>query len=212
MPTAGALRRPTWIVYRVAEDLPGQPGDHRRHGRGEEQRLLAGGQAGDDPLEVGQEAHVEHAVGLVEDEGVQVVEAGLVLAHVVQQPAGRGDDHLHAGPQGLLLRPHGRAADEEADPQRRVVRQAQADVVDLLGQLPGGRDDQRLGRAAGQVEELVQDRQEEGGGLAGARLGGGDEVPAGEDGGDGLGLDRASARRNASRGWPARAAGAGPGP
>ena len=43
--------------------------------------------------------------------------------------------------------------------------------------------------AAGQAQELVQDRQEEGGRLAGAGLGGGDEVAAGEDGGDGLGLD-----------------------
>ena len=96
---------------------------------------------------------------------------------------------LHAGPQGLLLRAHGGAAHQQADAQRRVVGQAQADVVDLLGQLAGGRDDQRPGRAAGQAQELVQDRQQEGGRLAGAGLGGGDEVAAGEDGRDGLGLD-----------------------
>ena len=106
---------------RIAQDLGGQLGDHRRHGRREEQRLLAGRQAGDDPLEVGQEAHVEHAVGLVEDERVQLVEAGLVLPHVIQEPAGRGDEHLDAGPQRLFLRPHGRAADHEADLERRVV-------------------------------------------------------------------------------------------
>ena len=119
--------------------------------------------------------------------------------------------NLDAGPQGLLLRPHGRAADEEADPQRRVVGQAQADVVDLLGQLARGRDDQRLGRAAGQAEELVQDRQQEGGGLAGAGLGGGDEVAAGEDGGDGLGLNRRRLGVAHVAEWPARAAGADPG-
>ena len=75
-----------------------------------------------------------------------------------------------------------------------VVGQAQADVVDLLGQLARGRDDQRLRRAARQVQELVQDRQQEGGRLAGAGLGGGDEVAAGEDGGDGLRPGWASAR------------------
>src|SRR5262249_59150038 len=50
-------------------------------------------------------------------------------------------------------------------------------------------DDESLGRAAGQAQETVQNRQEEGGGLTGARLGGGDQVAAREDGGDGLTLD-----------------------
>ena len=117
MPTAGALRRPIWIVSGLRRISRGQPGDHRRHGRGEEQRLLAGRQAGDDPLEVGQEAHVEHAVGLVEDEGVQMVEAGLVLPHVVEQPAGGGDEQLRrrrAGPSP--------AGPSRAPPTRRPTR------------------------------------------------------------------------------------------
>ncbi len=71
-----------------------------------------------------------------------------------------------------------------------MVRRAEADVVNLLGRLPGRGDDHRLVCALGKTRELVQDRQEEGGGLAGARLGGGDEVPAGEDGGDGFRPDR----------------------
>ena len=48
---------------------------------------------------------------------------------------------------------------------------------------------ERLGRRRAAGQELVQDGQQEGGRLAGAGLGGGDEVAAGEDGRDGLGLD-----------------------
>ena len=174
----------------IAQDVGREPGDHRRHRRREEQRLPTGRQPGDDPFEVRQEAHVHHTVGLVQHQGVDVVEARLVLVHVVEQPARRGDDQLDAGPQRLLLRPHRRAADHDAAAQRRVVGQGQQHVVDLLGQLARRREDERLGDVAGAVEKPVQDRQEEGGGLAGAGLGGGDEVAAGEDHGDGLRLHR----------------------
>ena len=44
-------------------------------------------------------------------------------------------------------------------------------------------------RRVGVRPEPVEDRQREGGGLAGAGLGGGEHVAAGEDEGDGLGLD-----------------------
>ncbi len=147
------------------------------------------GQAADDPLEVGQKAHVEHGVGFIEDERVQLVETGLVLAHVVEEPAGGGEEDLDAGAQGLFLVAHGSAADKDADAQRRVVRQAKANVIDLLSQFAGGRDDEGLADAARLGQEPVQDRQQKGGGLAGARLGRGNDVAPGQNGGDSLGLD-----------------------
>ena len=212
MPMAGALRRPTWTVAGLRRISPAS-------------RAITGGmvaekssvcsparQAGDDSFEVGKEAHVEHAVGFVEHERVQTVEAGLVLSHVVQEPAGRGDEHLDAGAQGLFLRPHGRAADKDADPQGRVVGQAQANVVDLLGQLAGRRQDQGPCHARGKSQQLVQDRQKEGGRFASAGLGGGDQVAAGEDGAGLSALGWGSARCSAGRGWPGRAKGEGPGP
>ena len=64
----------------------------------------------------------------------ELVEAGLVLPHVVEQPAGRGDEDLDAGAQGLFLRAHRGAAHQDADAEVGVVGQPEADVVDLLGQ------------------------------------------------------------------------------
>jgi hypothetical protein len=79
------------------------------------------------------------------------------------------------------------------DGRREVVRAlgyALAHVVDLLGELTRGGDHQHVrALAAAGVVERVHDRKEEGRGLAGAGLGGGEEVVAGQDLGDGLGLD-----------------------
>ena len=174
----------------VVKDLGRQSGDHRRHRGREQQRLFPGRQSGHDPFDVRQEPHVEHPVGLVQHQDVDLVEARLVLAHVVEEPAGGGDDEFHAGPQRLLLRPHRRAADHDAAAQRRVVGQGQQHVVDLLSQLARWSQNQRLGDVMRLAEELMEDRQQEGGGLAGAGLGRGDEVAAGQHGGNGLGLDR----------------------
>ncbi len=54
------------------------------------------GQQLDDPLDVGQEAHVEHPVGLVEDEDLDLAEVGDLLADEVEQAARRGDEDLDA--------------------------------------------------------------------------------------------------------------------
>jgi hypothetical protein len=82
--------------------------------------LTSGGQAGDDSPEIRQEPHIEHAVRFIQDQRVQVVEGRLILPHMVQKPARRGDQDLDAGPQRPFLRPHGRTSHEQAGPQRRV--------------------------------------------------------------------------------------------
>ena len=61
-------------------------------------------QFGDHAPQVGQEAHVEHAVGFVQHEdfdGAQVDEA---LVHQIEQPARRGDQDIDAVPQVADLR------------------------------------------------------------------------------------------------------------
>ena len=50
----------------------------------------------DDPVDDGLEAHVEHAVGLVEDEQLDLVERDGAAVDQVEQAAGRGDEHVRA--------------------------------------------------------------------------------------------------------------------
>ena len=56
-----------------------------------------GGQRRDDAPHVGPEAHVHHAVGFVEHEQLDAAQVGVLLPHVIHQPARRGDDDVDAG-------------------------------------------------------------------------------------------------------------------
>src|SRR2546428_7487020 len=58
------------------------------------------------------------------------------------------------------------------------------------GELAGGGEDEGAGPPRGLLHEALEDREEEGGGLAGARLGGSDDVASREDRGNRLPLDR----------------------
>ena len=182
----------------IGDRLPGRAGSSGRAGRSPAAwsrrtaaSAVAGRQPGDDPLDVGEEAHVEHLVGLVEDERAQPGRAADAAVQVVEQPAGGGDDEVDAGAQGPLLRdrsatPPMTRADRSGVP---AARPRNTPSICWASSRVGVRTRAPVG-AAGPVEEAVQDRQQERGGLAGAGLGGGDEVAAGQDGRDGLGLDR----------------------
>ena len=61
--------------------------DRVRHGGGEERRLAVARAARQDRLDVDDEAHVEHPVGLVEDDGVHPVEAQLAAPDEVEDAA-----------------------------------------------------------------------------------------------------------------------------
>jgi hypothetical protein len=60
----------------------------------EQQRLVRAAHVAQHPLDLGQEAHVGHAVGLVEDHGLQRGEHELLAVDEVDEPAGGGDDQL----------------------------------------------------------------------------------------------------------------------
>ena len=143
----------------------------------------------EDPLDVGQEAQVEHLVGLVEHQHRQSAELQVALLGQVEQPARRADDDVDALLQGLDLRLVGPAAVDGGHGQlavadREVLRRGGEVAVDLQAQLAGRHDDQRAGDA-GERSRLVggdalQQRHAEGEGLAHAGAGLADEVVAGQ--------------------------------
>ena len=98
---------------RVVQHLVCQLGDFPRHGRGEEQRLALGRQLGDDPADVVDEAHVEHAVGFVEHEHLDAIEMDGTVLHEVEQPAGGGDQDVDAVRERADLAIDRHAADGE---------------------------------------------------------------------------------------------------
>ena len=147
----------------------------------------------EDLADVADEAHVEHAVGLVEDEDLDPRQVDRPLAEVVEQAARRGDDDLGAGAQRADLRVEADAAVDRGRADRAAARRrsGRSPRPGARARGSGSRISARMTRGppAGVRVEALEHRQHEGGRLAGAGLGAGEEVAAGEDERDRLGLD-----------------------
>ena len=165
--------------------------DFRRHGRREEQGLAREGHQPADALDVGDEAHVEHAVGLVDDEDLDAGQQQLAALEMVEQAAGSGDQHVDAARDLGVLVAEGHAADEERHAETLLHAVFVEALLDLRGEFARRLQDQgaRHARAGAALLEQRQHGQCEGGGLAGARLGDAEDVAACEDVWDSLFLD-----------------------
>ena len=170
--------------------------------RGREQEaLLAGSEQREDALDVRDEPHVEHPVGFVEDEDLDLAQGDRALLHVVEQPAGCRDQDLDALSQRLDLGIHRHAAEDLHAPQRNVLAVLADAFLDLRRELARRRKDQRADRMAGGRDarvrvrrEQLQKRQREPRGLAGAGLRAAHDVAAGEHMRNRLHLDRRGRR------------------
>ena len=169
----------------------GDAADFGRHRRGEEQRLPRERHQLADAFDVGNEAHVEHAVGFVDDQQFNAGEQQPAALGMVEQPAGGSDQDVDAARQFEVLV----AERDAADQQRDVEFLAGAVFVELfldLGCEFAGRLHDEGARHAGPGAALFQHgehRKDEGGGLAGAGLGDAEDVAAGQDVGDRLFLN-----------------------
>ena len=144
----------------------------------EEHGLAAGRQPADDPVDLRLEAHVEHPVGLVEDEHLDLVQTDHALLHDVGQPAGRSHDDV-GGLGGLRLRARADAAVDRGNAQAA----GGGDAGELGGHLDGelaGRH-QHQGRRPRVIRgQPVDDRQRECQRLAGSGGGLRQDVEAGD--------------------------------
>ena len=196
-------------VHRVAHVGARQRDDRGRHRRREQHRLPGLGRHPHQLLDVGEEPEVEHLVGLVQHDGVDVGEVEALAVGQVDETTRRADDDVDAGLQRLQLRLVADPAVHRQDPQAPVGGGQREVGGDLEGQLAGGGDDERLRLALGQVgvvgvlggDAALEHRDAEGQRLAGARAGLADEVGAhqgdreghlldGEGGGDAAALER----------------------
>ncbi len=164
--------------------------DAYRVGGGEQQRLAAFRGLLDDVFDGVVETHVEHAIGFVEDQRVEAIQHQRALAQVLLDASWRADDDVGAVFEESDLRAEGHAAAQGQDLD--VVfgaGQATDFLGDLVGQLTGRAHHQGLAAEETRVDR-VQQADAEGGGLAAAGLGLGDQVHALEDHRQALRLDR----------------------
>ena len=159
---------------RPVQQHVGQLNHFRGHGRREKHRLAFGGQFGNDLLDVVDKAHVQHAVCLVQHKVREVAQVHVALAHKVQQAAGGGGHQIRALAQGIDLGLLAHAAKNNGVPQLEVAPVGGNTLVNLQGQLPGGRQNKHANgtRSAGfrDVHQVLQNGKGEGGGFSGSGL------------------------------------------
>jgi len=189
-----AVRRRHFDLNRIHEDARGERADVRRVSRGEHQVLPLRWQELDDSADIVDEAHVEHAVGFVEHEMLDLGEIGEAAVRKVEQPSRRCDQDVAADPKAVNLRPFADTAEDHARAQL-LVRSIDADALQDLGrEFAGRREHERARSAARGGLEQLQQGQHEGRGLAGAGLGAGQQVASAQHWRDGSGLDRRGGR------------------
>mmetsp|Transcript_103844 Transcript_103844/g.293674 ORF Transcript_103844/g.293674 Transcript_103844/m.293674 type:complete len:628 (+) Transcript_103844:141-2024(+) len=144
---------------------------------------------------LGLEAHIQHAIGLIKDEELDQLQRGVAaLRHVCEAPRG-GNEDVAALLQVVALLAHVGTAVNDTALNAGVVGKLEALHVDLRGQLARGRQHQAaghglrapagaLGRRRAGAEQRLEARDHEGAGLAAARLRARHEVPARHDDGD----------------------------
>ena len=144
-----------------------------------------------DALDIRDEAHVEHAVGLVDDQKLDAGEQQPAALVMIEQAAGRRDQNVDAaGELGILI-----AERDAADDERHVELVVDAvfgeTFLDLRGELAGRFENEsaRHARAGAAFFQHGQHRQHEGRRLAGAGLRDAEHVAPGKHVGNGLILD-----------------------
>ena len=131
----------------------------------EQQRLaLARGHL-HDSVDDRAEAHVEHPVGLVEDEQPDAAERHVAAVDQVEQPSRRRDEDVRARGEPRLLDDPG-AAVHGGDRERACVGDRAQVIDDLDCQLARGREHERGRAAASRVLQALDHRHPEGERLA----------------------------------------------
>ena len=177
-------------LLRLAQELAGQSHDAFRKGCRKEHRLASIrallGNVGD----VVVEAHVEHAIGLVEHQRIECVELQAAAFEVVHDASRRADDDVRAVLQAVALRAQGCAAAKREDLDIGFgTGQATDFLRHLVGQFACRAQHHGLHGETARIQ-VGQQRQGKGRRLAAAGLGLGDQVVAGERDGQAGGLDR----------------------
>ena len=152
-----------WVVGVTRGELAGGT----LEGCGEEQGLAALRDHRDDPVDGRLEAHVEHPVGLVEDERLDVLESQRTALDQVLEAPGCGDEDVRLR-RLADLRLHADAAVDDFDLERPRPGDRLELIDDLAGQLAGRGEDERR-RASRIGGDPVDERQAESERLAGAR-------------------------------------------
>ena len=139
----------------MAQRLGSQLFDFLGESSRKEHGLSFGGDVLEDAFHVRQEAHVEHAIGLVQDENFNTIQMGMTLLDMVQKATGAGDQDLDAVAQGGSLGGRADTAVDGSAAQFGAGPQVLDGFMDLFGEFAGGGDDQGAGLVTGAGQQFI---------------------------------------------------------
>ena len=183
---------------RIGQHLFGKAGDLGRHGGREKERLPLPGEHRDETPDIVDEAHVEHPVGLVEDEEIRVFERDRPASAKIDEPSRGGHQDIDALREVTDLAADRDAADDEGDLHPEVAPIQLEAIGDLAGEFSGRAQHQHaaalLQRAPMVEGKSMENGQGKSGRLAGSGLRHADEVSAGKGDRYGGSLNRCRGR------------------
>ena len=149
------------------------------------------------PLDVGNEPHIQHAVGLVDDQNLDLLEVDELPPYEVQQSTRGGHDQIDGSlVESVLLLLDLQAAIDGDGIEPAVLAQVLGVLDDLDGQFPRGGQHQGAGGSHRTLafdrfpQELAEHGNEKRGRLTRAGLGPSGDIVSGVDVDQRLGLDR----------------------
>ena len=117
----------------IVQERIGDALDLGRHGGGEKQCLARERHHAADFLDVGDEPHIQHSVGFVDDEHFDAGEEKFAAFDVIEQTAGCCDQHVDAAGDFEILIAEGNTADEQGDIEFLAGAIAYEGFLDLGG-------------------------------------------------------------------------------
>ena len=161
---------------------PSDAEDARREGGRKQSCLPLFRRLRDDGVDVFCKPHVEHLVGLVEDQHLDVLQIERRPAKVIERASRRGDNHFGAASQRADLVIHRSTAIKRHHRQVAALRVLVQRLCDLHRQLPRRHEHECARLAAGALgaPQAIEQGQREGGGLARAGRGLAKHVGAGQ--------------------------------
>ena len=163
------------------------------HGRRKHHGLSVARGEGRDFIHILAETHIEHPIGFIQHQQLKPGEIQPSPFQVVYQPAGGCDYQVNWLGKELQLFAVRHAAQDGSASYAHEFPVTADGICYLVGQFTGRSQHQNArppGIIPGRFAQKLQCRQNKSGGLAGARLGRGDEIVSGQCQGYGLFLDR----------------------
>lgn len=184
----GGRDRGDLYLHRIPQEGSRELSDGGCQRRRKKQGLALRGEILDDLFDVMNKSHIQHSVRLVQDKGIEMLQADKPLTEQIQETPGRRDEDIHTSLEGAHLR---MLTDTSKDHRRADIRKLAVGgktLANLQRQLSRGRTNQHLDgplddgffRIPRRLEEM-QNGQRKGGGFARPGLSDSQHILAGKN-------------------------------